>query len=257
MPIATRYRHPGTNPGSYTYTRRAMHTNIVELRQYLLNHGQRDTLIELFDAQLVETQEAVGMSVLGQFRDPDRPDYFVWLRGFTDMPSRHHALAAFYGGPVWARHCDAANATMIDSDDVLLLRPVVPGSALPDLDPTTRTRRAPTGMIIVWVEHVERHDADALERFRGGLLTALEQHGARTIGLYVTETSTNTFTQLPVRPDNVIAWFGATPTHNGAPAWAATQDLAARQHGGHREVHRLAPTARSVLDDTASTRLAR
>ena len=56
-------------------------TNLIELRQYLLHAGQRDTLIDVFDRELVEAQEAVGMDVLGQFRDPQRPDYFVWLRG--------------------------------------------------------------------------------------------------------------------------------------------------------------------------------
>src|SRR5258706_9972228 len=64
------------------------------------------------------------MRVLGQFRDKDEPDRFVWLRGFRDMPSRAEALQSFYGGPVWKAHRSAANATMIDSDDVLLLRPL-------------------------------------------------------------------------------------------------------------------------------------
>ena len=59
---------------------------VLELRQYTLRAGQRDVLIDLFDRELVETQEAVGMSVVGQFRDLDRPDRFVWLRGVTDMP---------------------------------------------------------------------------------------------------------------------------------------------------------------------------
>src|ERR1041384_845291 len=95
---------------------------IVELRRYTLHPGRRDELIELFDREFVETQEAAGIAVLGQFRDLDRPEEFVWLRGFPDMPSRSAALRAFYGGPVWKKHSAAANATMIDSDDVLLLR---------------------------------------------------------------------------------------------------------------------------------------
>ena len=61
---------------------RLAHRQVVELRQYLLHHDRRDELIDLFDRELVETQEDAGMSVIGQFRDPDRPDYFVWLRGF-------------------------------------------------------------------------------------------------------------------------------------------------------------------------------
>src|SRR5438270_10566172 len=83
----------------------------------------RDTLIDLFDREFVESQEALGMRIIGQFRDLDNPDRFVWLRGFSDMAMRTHALQAFYGGPVWKAHREAANATMIDSDNVLLLRP--------------------------------------------------------------------------------------------------------------------------------------
>src|SRR5664279_4835818 len=97
---------------------------VIELRQYTLKPGQRDVLIDLFEREFVETQEAVGMHLIGQFRDLGRPDRFVWIRGFPDMPSRAQSLQAFYGGPVWQANRDAANATMIDSDNVLLLRPV-------------------------------------------------------------------------------------------------------------------------------------
>ncbi len=62
------------------------------------------------------------MSIRGQPRDLDDPNRFAWLRGCTDMCSRTEALQAFYGGPVWEAHRAAASATMIDSDNVLLLR---------------------------------------------------------------------------------------------------------------------------------------
>jgi NIPSNAP len=65
---------------------------IVELRQYTLHPGQRDALIELFDREFVESQEALGMKIIGQFRDLDNPNRFVWLRGFRDMRSRAQAL---------------------------------------------------------------------------------------------------------------------------------------------------------------------
>jgi len=101
---------------------------IVELRQYTLHPGMRDGLIDLFDREFVESQEALGIRVIGQFRDLDDPQRFVWLRGFRDMPTRAEALGAFYGGPIWKAHREAANATMIDSDNVLLLRPASPCS---------------------------------------------------------------------------------------------------------------------------------
>jgi hypothetical protein len=68
---------------------------VVELRQYTLHPGKRDILIELFDREFVESQEALGIRVIGQFRDLDSPDRFVWLRGFLDMNSRAKALSDF------------------------------------------------------------------------------------------------------------------------------------------------------------------
>jgi hypothetical protein len=74
-------------------------------------------LIELFDREFVESQEIVGMYVIGQFRDLDNPNRFVWLRGFRNMSERAEGLTAFYTGPVWKANREAANATMIDSDN--------------------------------------------------------------------------------------------------------------------------------------------
>ena len=109
---------------------------VVDLRQYTLHPGQRDALIDLFDAQFVEGQEQTGMHIVGQFRDLDDPDRFVWIRGFPDLPARAKALNGFYYGPVWRAHAAAANTTMIDSDNALLLKPI-------ELGPATRrsTRR--------------------------------------------------------------------------------------------------------------------
>src|SRR5712692_6888957 len=76
---------------------------IFELRQYTLHPGRRDELIELFERELIAPQEKAGMRILGQFRDLDDPDRFVWMRSFPDM----------------------------DSDDVLLLRLVDPLRGLP------------------------------------------------------------------------------------------------------------------------------
>ena len=69
----------------------SMDIGVVELRQYTLHPGTRDGLIELFDRELVETQEACGMTVIGQFRDLDRPDRFVWLRGAAARSRRSTA----------------------------------------------------------------------------------------------------------------------------------------------------------------------
>ena len=39
----------------------------------LIKPGQRDVLIDLFDRHFIEAQESVGMTIIGQFRDQERP----------------------------------------------------------------------------------------------------------------------------------------------------------------------------------------
>src|SRR4030095_13906912 len=86
----------------------------------------RDPLIDLFEAHFIESQDREGSHVLGQFRDLADPDRFVWIRGFTDMKARTRALDAFYTSALWLAQRPAANATIADHTDVLLLRPAGP-----------------------------------------------------------------------------------------------------------------------------------
>lgn len=140
-------------------------SSIVELRRYTLHPGQRDTLIELFDREFVETQETAGMRVIGQFRDLDDANRFVWLRGFADMAARAAGLDAFYGGPVWQTHRDAANATMVDSDDVLLLRPAWLGAGIDSDTPARATPGStaqPAGLLDVSVFPLRAPASDEL-----------------------------------------------------------------------------------------------
>ena len=180
-------------------------------------------LIELFDRELVETQEAVGMKVIGQFRDLDDPDQFVWIRGFPDMESRAQSLAAFYGGPVWKVHRNAANATMIDSDNVLLLRPARPESAFV----LNGGRGSRGGFVLAVVMPLE-------------LASSVDEDGS-TVASFVTEESENTFPSLPVREgERVFVWFAGFADRDGL-------DRAAEPYADHADVLRLEPTPRSLL----------
>jgi NIPSNAP len=182
---------------------------VVELRQYTLHPGRRDVLIDIFDREFVETQEAAGMKVIAQFRSLDDPDRFVWVRGFPDMPSRKRSLEAFYTGPVWAEHGPAANATMIDSDDVLLLRPARPdlGFVLGDERPPPGSTEIPDGIVVVTIHCLEDVDPD---EYAVTLESALDSGAASLLALFVTEPSSNTFPQLPVREDaRVVVAFQA------------------------------------------------
>jgi hypothetical protein len=222
-------------------------TNLIELRQYLLRAGQRDTLIDLFDREFVETQEAVGIDVLGQFRDPQRRDYFVWFRGFPDMTARHESLTAFYDGPVWAKYRDVANATMIDSDNVMLLRAVTTDDALPTHQPNQRDLRKPTGLVVVVAEHVEHVNEATIGNFKSDVIPDLHQSGCRTLGVYATEAAPNTFSRLSVRTDRAIVWIGAIETDDSSAVRQAITPVAERRQD--RLV--LIPTTRSLLDGTA------
>lgn len=223
--------------------------HIFELRQYLLHPGQRETLVELFDREFVESQEGVGMWVVGQFRDVDRPDRFVWVRGFRDMTARAQVLAEFYGGPVWTQHRDAANATMIDSDDVLLLRPALPGSGFPPLE---RTGPPPESLVAVTLFHRPTPiDADFVQLLADQVRPALVDSGARPLACLETEPAENTFPALPVRTgENVLAWFASFPITAHHRTYAerleAMPDLLARLSGPPEHL-RLVPTARSAL----------
>ncbi len=75
---------------------------------------------------------------------------------------RAPALQEFYGGPVWKTHREAANETMIDSDNVLLLRPAHPGSAF-SLEHLERQPRGatenPPGLFVATICHLKEGES--------------------------------------------------------------------------------------------------
>lgn len=232
---------------------------IVELRRYALHPGARDRLIALFDREFVETQEAVGMCVLGQFRDLDDADSFVWLRGFADMERRKDALESFYGGPTWKQHARAANETMIDSDNVLLLRPISPLQHDPSQRAAPTSTETLPGLLAITIWPLVRATAAHVPAlFEQTLEPALRDSGISVLATYVTEHSENTFPGLPVREnEDFFVWMslfedeGDHARHlrmlERSAGWrAGTQAIAAHLASGE-EILRLRPTARSAL----------
>lgn len=240
-----------------------MRYKIVELRQYTLHPGKREVLIDLFDREFVESQEDAGIGVIGQFRDLDDPDRFVWLRGFPDMPSRARALAAFYGGPAWKTHRDAANATIIDSDDVLLLRPARPESGFTP----EGGKRPPAGgpsavagdLVVATLYHLDGPGDDFAGLFERTLRPVLEDAGASVRASFETESSANNFPALPVREgERVFVWFSSFRDPAAHDRHAASLGCSRRWREIFEgelaprlrrppEVLRLSPTARSLL----------
>ena len=181
---------------------------VVELRRYTLRTGQRDELLAVFEGHLIEPQERGGMVVGGLFTDRDDPDAFVWFRGFVDMEARRRALHRFYDGPVWAQHRDSANATMVDSDNVLLLRRTQPEHALPaPTSPRAPSHALPTSTAWVVVTTYLHHGDPALEAWLAGQVHDVLQTELRTVvAMWRTEPADNTFPRLPVRRVNAVVW---------------------------------------------------
>nr|AYM52439.1 NIPSNAP family containing protein [Corallococcus sp.] len=226
--------------------------SVLELRQYTLHPGQRDVLISLFERAFIESQEATGMHVIGQFRDEDRPDRFVWLRGFRDMASRREALSAFYGGPVWKEHRNAANVTMQDSDNVLLLRPIQglahPGTSRPPPGADAR----PDSRVEVTLCYLKAPADEALTAcFDQHVRPVLTELGAPPKALFQTEPAENTFPALPVRTgEHVFAWLTVFPEAEHLRRRAAAKGWAEPLQpwlSAPIEHLTLAPTARSEL----------
>ena len=241
---------------------------VVELRQYTLRPGQRDVLIDLFDREFVESQEADGMAIVGQFRDLDDPDRFTWIRGFASMPARARALASFYGGSAWKAHSAPANATMIDSDNVLLLRPATARSGFPPPAAARPPRRqaaaghapaAPSRVLVTLYYRDRPFDQAFADFFDRQARPVLIGTGATPLACLQTEHAENTFPALPVRTgENVFAWLARFP----GPArlddhlrqiersadWRdrVLPALSALITGAPQQL-RLAPTARSLL----------
>ncbi len=177
---------------------------VVELRRYVTRPGARDTLIELFEREFLENQEICGMVPVGHFRDLDDPDSFVWIRGFSNMDARLGALECFYvQSPHWLENRDTANATLLDNDNVLLLRNARSNSGF-DLQglerPARGESRAKADSFVaasIFMLDAAANEAfvDAFER---EILPLVSSQGER-VAYFVTEERPNNFPRLPVR----------------------------------------------------------
>ena len=234
-----------------------VHT-VFELRRYLLMPGARERMITLFDEELVDPQIGTGIAISGQYRDLDDPDAFVWFRSFEDMETRQNALTAFYDGPTWKQFGPLANATMVNSDNVLLLRPAI--GAEPFTGDLTRPAEGggDGGLVCVSTCSVAPgRDTDIANFFSTEVAPLLTDAGARLDAAFVSERAANTYPRLPVREgETVFLWvasFADTDAHRAfsdrlavCAAWSARVFPKLDAYLWRPlETVRLSPTARS------------
>jgi hypothetical protein len=225
---------------------------IVELRQYSLLPGCRDVLVDLFDKYFVDGQEATGISVLGQFLDLDDPNRFVWLRGFPSMTARLDGLRSFYEGPVWQLYREEANATMLDSDDVLMLRPVECPTVLGGFAGERRLGDSLVGILVAHLSELPTAADLDCARTVAGLFAAA---GADVLGVLASHAAKNNFPELPVRDDAALVWVtrhSSAASHARHLAAVTSESLqpGTRLHADTNrvpQVLRLYPTPRSKL----------
>ena len=214
---------------------------VIELRQYTLHAGACERLVRVFEEHFVEGQERYGMRIVGQFRDLDAPDHFVWIRGFADMETRARALEGFYSGPVWKEHGPVANATMVDHTNVLLLRPADPEAGFKfdsRLRPTPEAAETDGGLVVATIQHL------AVPAPPEKLASArVDAGGGTLLGRFVTERARNTYPRLPIREDsNVLVTFVSYAKTDAYRSSARPSETIARV-----EHLRLQPTRRSFL----------
>ena len=239
-------------------TPKASQDTVFELRQYTLYGGKRDTLIGLFEKNFIESQEAVDANIIGTFRDLDDPDRFVWIRGFRDMQTRGQALDSFYGSsPAWLAHKKEANTTMVDSDNVLLLRPASSQSQFVSSAPHGSADAAIYGVTIYYLAGVD--ETQFTDFFDSAILPHLHALGVQPVAVLTTDEVPNNYPRLPIRDkDRVFLWMARFPSEQAYTSFSEQM----RQWSGWRdkapeavlpavmrkpEQLRLKPTTRSPL----------
>ncbi len=229
---------------------------VIELRQYTLHKGQRDTLIGMFEQHFIEPQNALGAHIVGTFRDVDDPDRFVWIRGFSDMQTRQRSLEAFYGGPVWHANRQAANLTMLDSDNVLMLRPLSADQGFAATGNGPHESHPIIGARIHYLGSVDARQFASY--FNQAVLPHFAQMGAQPIAQLISHDAANNF-RLPIREHETVfvwlaRWHSVAEEEDCARRWSTVSGWRDRAPESllpafmrKAERLRLEPTVRSPL----------
>jgi quinol monooxygenase YgiN len=232
---------------------------VFELRNYAMQPGRRDELIDMFERHFIESQEALGSLIVGIFRNLDDPNRWVWMRAFADMEVRVKALTDFYTSDTWMKHRVAANATIADVSDVFLLRPLA-GNAVAGMNarPGMGATAIPQSLIQATVYYVApRGEEDFFKFFAADVEPQLQAMNAAPLASFGTEHRPNSYPRLPIRSETVFATltrFESIAAHAAhvadkakSAAWRRIESAIAARSSKASETWRLQPTPRSSL----------
>ena len=200
---------------------------VIEFRRYTIKEGEREHFAEYFESYFPEAFQQMGAIVFGQFFERKNPVGFTWMRGFKNTDTRAIINSSFYYGPLWREHASTMNSLMVDSDNVLLLRPLstergVP--VLPAVDPIEEGKRA-QGVVLAEIFSVKLNSVDAFARRAEETFASYRAAGAREAGVLVTLDVPNNFPQLPVRTDGpYLVWLGIVKDKTLEPQFASLME---------------------------------
>jgi hypothetical protein len=229
---------------------------VVELRRYSVAAGTSAHVSRAFETWFPEAFQQLGALVLGHFFERGPVERFTWLRGYPSMAARLAVNTAFYDGPVWREHKATLNQWILDSDNVLLLRPLHAGSGIPviaSVDPVAEAGGA-GGIAVLQIFPVSE---GALTRCAAAAEPWFESYhgsGVTEAGILATLDEANNFPRHPVRTDGTfLVWMGVLRDQQAldqlTPALAACAAAlaASRLLAGAPELLVLDPGQRSRL----------
>jgi len=198
----------------------------IELRRYVVRQGEREHFAQYFDSFFPEAFQQLGAVAVGEFLERGG-SRFTWVRAFHSMDDRAKANALFYYGPVWREHADTLNSLMIDSDNVLLLRPLSREqgiTVLPAVDPVKEEKGA-QGIAIAQIFAVKTNSVDAFAQQAEGTFARYRDARAYEAGVLVTLDKPNNFPQLPVRSDGpYLVWLGIVEDEQALKSFTRLMD---------------------------------
>ncbi|HEV7893854.1 MAG TPA: NIPSNAP family protein [Pyrinomonadaceae bacterium] len=173
---------------------------VLELRNYVTRPGQREKFISYFETNFIDSQNAIGGYILGQFRVKDADDNFFWIRGFNDMSSRSRYLPEFYRGSFWKEHRSYANDMLLNNDNVYLLKPLSLSEDLPGAAVNSNEFGKKKGLLVIDYYVANTRLKELIEFFKSKYLPLLKSNDVSTTS-WVSELTENDFPGLPVFQD--------------------------------------------------------
>ncbi len=208
--IASTETNGAAESGSMEQVKHLTDFQVIEFRRYTITEGEREHFAQYFQSYFPEALQQLGAIVFGQFLERKNHNLFTWIRGFKNMDARATINAALYYGPLWKEHRATMNNLLVDSDNVLLLRPLNQERGvlvLPAVDPVYETNGA-QGVLVAQIFAIKTNSIETFAQQAEPTFAAYRGAG-REAGVLVTLDVPNNFPQLPIRTDGpYLVWLG-------------------------------------------------